>query len=238
MSPTEPPRVGCVGFYRPDPGASHKSPNLVLSFNEESVRVLEPSGIVFEIERGEWMSCSEMEESSRELLRKLAAMPVDQRDGDLTQGILMQRIEALSAAVPLTEKSAELVALHNRYPVIYVVARCSTPLEDLREAEDRLGVGVWEFTPSQFSSTRLRPEEYVDAALDCYHSQVAIDELDVFEFEVYVDGVLTPPRDDHESYSLTDTGDCDSISADPDEITTLIAPPAAVAAAESSSPTP
>lgn len=111
-------------------------------------------------------------------------------------------------------------SLYAPTPKILVVATTLVPVEGMDD-EDVHALGVWEFSLKASCADKVKPAQYVDAALDCYHSQVAIDSLDDFEFEVFVDGVLTPRLDDHEDYSLKDVGDVDFISNDPLEIQDL-----------------
>jgi hypothetical protein len=48
--------------------------------------------------------------------------------------------------------------------------------------------------------------QIADAALDVFHSAVAIGELDNFEFEVWHKGKQLETNDDHESYALSEMG--------------------------------
>lgn len=49
-------------------------------------------------------------------------------------------------------------------------------------------------------------ENIGDVALDVFHSQIAVNDLECFSFEVYKDGVLMPLADEWEWYSGKDRG--------------------------------
>ena len=81
------PREGVVGFYESDPGGP-KSPNTVCGVAIGKVSVLEPSGLVFEIDTPEWMSIDEMESSTLAVL-------ASEKDDDFKEMMLRGRIRAL-----------------------------------------------------------------------------------------------------------------------------------------------
>lgn len=80
------PGEGVVGFYESDPGGP-KSPNTVYGVTGGKVSVLEPSGLVFEIAKAEWMSIDEMESSTLAVLAS--------EEHDLKEMMLRGRIAAL-----------------------------------------------------------------------------------------------------------------------------------------------
>lgn len=104
------PERGLVGFYRPDPSGP-KSPNVVLDVIEDKVVVFETSGIVFMIDRSEWMSRTEMEADT-------ATIPTDphyepRHEGDtLREQVLNQRKLALDYADRIAPTVAQVLATH------------------------------------------------------------------------------------------------------------------------------
>lgn len=49
-------------------------------------------------------------------------------------------------------------------------------------------------------------ELLADAALDIFHDNIAVDCLDDFVFEVWFEGEQLTPKEDHDSYSLSQSG--------------------------------
>lgn len=92
-------RPGCVGFYKPDPG-SNKSPNVVLTIYEKSVRIFAvPLKREVDIDLTEWMSVEEMTEEILSIINgdqdESTAMKVESRLRVLEQAhlILQERCD-------------------------------------------------------------------------------------------------------------------------------------------------
>lgn len=102
-------------------------------------------------------------------------------------------------------------------PYILVVVTSPRTPEELGE-EGALALGVWEVMFRTDCLDELAPEDYVDAALDCFHGEVVVDPLDDFSIEVYVDGVLAEGREDFENGSLEGVGEVEFITDDPAEV--------------------
>jgi hypothetical protein len=105
------PRRGEVGFYRPDPSGP-KSPNIVIEVLVDKVRVFEMSGIVFSIDREEWMSRQDMEVAT-------AALPTDPRytskapaDQAFLERLLTERASALALVDKMQSMVDQVLAAH------------------------------------------------------------------------------------------------------------------------------
>lgn len=104
-----------------------------------------------------------------------------------------------------------------RMPYVLVVVTSPLTPEELGE-EGAQALGVWEVMFRSDSFDELAPEDYADAALDCFHGDVGVDPVDDFCIEVYVDGVLAEGRDDFENGSLEGVGEVEFITDDPAEV--------------------
>lgn len=105
------PQRGKIGFYRPDPSGP-KSPNIVVEVLADKVKVFEMSGMVFSIDREEWMSRQEMEVAT-------AAIPTDPRfaskapaDRTFLERLLTERASALAHVDTMLSMVDQVLAAH------------------------------------------------------------------------------------------------------------------------------
>lgn len=57
-----------------------------------------------------------------------------------------------------------------------------------------------------YVSEEVPEHQVADAALDIFHSSIAVNILDDFEFQVLKEGVVLETSEDHQVYSLEDKG--------------------------------
>ncbi|WP_199028460.1 hypothetical protein [Ralstonia sp. ASV6] len=105
------PVPGAVGFYRPDP-SSWKSPSVVLGVTDSRVRVYEAAAeMVFEIDRGDWMSVSEMQADTSDMVSRMRTSQ-DKDELDFLEKALKGRVSAMRDAIWVAPMVPQILATH------------------------------------------------------------------------------------------------------------------------------
>lgn len=103
--------------------------------------------------------------------------------------------------------------MSTQVPRVFLVAIADVDEAKLKE-EDANVPGAYEVCFPEEYVVGKTPAELAGAALDCFHGDVAIDVLEDFSFEVYVDGEYTPEPEDYESSSAVDVASVEFFSND------------------------